>query len=95
LKYLKNIFHKENLPLNKTNRRIKKMKTKIIAMILDLISERLSNEDIKIWIDAGLDILEDKIEKSKTKLDDRFILPVIKMCREQLDIPDDYAGDED
>jgi hypothetical protein len=71
------------------------MKTKIVKMLFDVMIDRLGEEDIKIWIDNGLDILEDKIENSKTKVDDTFILPVINLLRNQLDIPDDYAGDED
>lgn len=38
--------------------------------------------------DAILDIIEDSIEKSETKLDDRFLLPLVQAVRVVLDIPD-------
>lgn len=38
--------------------------------------------------DAILDIIEDSIAKSETKLDDRFLLPLVQGVRVLLDIPD-------
>ena len=65
------------------------MKEKMIAWAIGMIVERMAAEDVKKWVDIGLDILESAIEKSETKYDDMVVLPIIKIIREAFDIPDD------
>ena len=48
----------------------------------------MTEERIKKWVDSGLDEVEDSIAKSKTKIDDILIGPVIKTIRAAFDIPD-------
>lgn len=57
-------------------------------VVMKLAREFLTEENIKGAIDAVLDKLEDLIEKSPTKVDDRLLLPPIKKLREGLNIPD-------
>ena len=48
------------------------------------IEKYLTVENIKSALDAGLDVLENLAEKTKTKLDDK----ALAMVRKGLDIPD-------
>ena len=50
--------------------------------------ERMDAEDIKKWIDTGLDIIEDKVAASPSKTDDMIVLPICKIIREALSVPD-------
>jgi len=63
------------------------MKTALIAMLQALLAV-LNEEQVKGFIDKGLDFLEDKIEASKTTWDDTMILPIINHFRKIMDIPD-------
>ena len=40
-------------------------------------------------LDAALDLVEDKIRTTETQMDDRFILPMIRLLRDRFDIPDE------
>ena len=64
------------------------MKEKIAALIAGLIVERLTGDMIKRWADMSLDMIEDAIAKSETKLDDKLALPVINAIREGFGIED-------
>lgn len=45
--------------------------------------------DLKsIFIDAGLDYIEDKVEASENKVDDMIVLPACKLVRVVLRVPD-------
>lgn len=64
------------------------MKEKVILWAITMFLERLSSTDIKKWIDMGLDLIEDKVEASVSKTDDMIVLPMCKIIREALSIPD-------
>ena len=63
------------------------MKTALIAMLQALLAV-MNEEQVKGFIDKGLDYLEDKIEASVTTWDDTMVLPVIAHFRKIMDIPD-------
>lgn len=64
------------------------MKNKILMWLVELLLAQLSPDIIKKGLDSLLDIVEDAVEDSSTTIDDRVVLPICKMIREALDIPD-------
>ena len=64
------------------------MKEKMILWAVSMFLERMSGEDIKKWIDMGLDIIEDKVAESPGKTDDMIVLPICAIVREALSVPD-------
>jgi hypothetical protein len=68
---------------------------KILVALLGQIVDHLVRQVDKKQIDAILDIAEDAIEKSPTKIDDVSLGKAIGYAREMLDIPDDLDGDSD
>lgn len=60
------------------------MKEKMLTWAVSIILERLKSEDIKRWIDAGLDMLEEKAKATPNKVDDALL----KVLREALSIPE-------
>ena len=61
----------------------------LVSQIISTVLSLLPKEKFKEIVDALLDVIEDKIEASETKIDDMVILPLIKKVRELLDIPDE------
>jgi len=64
------------------------VKEKLIVWLVSMMMERLKSEDMKDWIDKGLDMLEDKVAETSTKTDDLIILPLIGILRGAMSIPD-------
>ena len=64
------------------------MKKKMIMWAITMFVERLSSEDMKKWIDMGLDLIEDKVADSESTMDDMIVLPMCKVIREAMSIPD-------
>jgi len=64
------------------------VKEKLIVWLLTMMVERLKSEDVKNWIDQGLDMLEDKVAETSNKTDDLVILPLIGILRGAMSIPD-------
>jgi len=64
------------------------MKTKLIMWAVTMFIDKLNGEDLKKWIDMGLDMIEDKVEESPSKTDDMIVLPMCKVVREALSVPD-------
>ena len=56
--------------------------------LVGMIFEKLDSEDVKVWADKGLDMLEDKIAASPNKVDDTVVLPLINLMRVSFSIPD-------
>ena len=61
------------------------MKEKIIRTLIAILLDMLSPEIIAKALNDMLDSLEDLIEKSETKYDDRVIIPILQMIRDLLD----------
>ncbi len=70
-------------------------RNKILVALLGQIVDQLIRQVDKKQIDAILDMAEDAIEKSPTKIDDVTLGKAIGYARELLDIPDDIDGDTD
>ena len=49
----------------------------------------------KVFIDAGLDYIEDMVLESKTKIDDMAILPMCQIARDVLNVPDNDEPKEE
>ena len=64
------------------------MKEKMIMMIIGMMLKKLNSEDIKRWMDSGLDMLEEKIKASPNQYDDAICLPLIATMRMAFSIPD-------
>jgi len=64
------------------------VKETALKMLVALIIKYMTEDRIKKWVDSGLDDVEDAIAKSKSKIDDILIGPVIKTVRAAFDIPD-------
>ena len=63
------------------------MEKKVASWLIGFLLSRLNSEDVKRFIDKGLDVLEDKIMEEPDTYDD-LVLGVIKLLREMGDIPD-------
>jgi hypothetical protein len=67
------------------------MKEQMLKMLITFLLARVSEEDVKKWADMGIDLIEDAVAGSETKLDDEFVLPACSLIRNALQIPDtDY-----
>lgn len=64
------------------------MKEKLIVWMVQLMLDRLNSDEVKMWIDQGLDMMEDAVASSPNKYDDMIVLPLIKVFREATNIPD-------
>ncbi len=63
-------------------------KKEIVLFLVNLVIEKLSAEDLKKWMDMGLDKLEEKIIESPNKWDDTVGLPFIKLARAAFSLED-------
>lgn len=59
-----------------------------IKSLLSVLMANINFDLAKKAVDAALDVVEDEIEGSKTKLDDFFLLPSIAIVRAICKIPD-------
>lgn len=67
------------------------MKEQMLKMLISFILARVSEKDMKKWADAGIDLIEDSVVGSETKIDDEFVLPMCSLMRNAFQIPDtDY-----
>ena len=62
-----------------------------LPIIMGIVQELLSQENIQKYGDHLLDFVEDAVTNSKTTIDDITVLPVIKALRIGLNIPDNDA----
>ena len=59
-----------------------------MPVIVDVVEDMLSPENIAKAGDQVLDVVEDWIARTDTKWDDTLCLPLINALRERLNIPD-------
>ena len=64
------------------------MKAKLLAMLVGAVMEVLTPDLLKKFIDMVLDFVEDKVEGSKSTVDDAIVLPLCSMIRTAFDVPD-------
>ena len=67
-------------------------KGQLLIWVIEFALKRLARTDMKKIADMILDQVEEAIEASETKIDDRLVLPVIKQLREQFNIDDSEGG---
>lgn len=60
----------------------------IVGSLFTNLLSLLTPEIAKEALDAAFDVIEDKVEGSKNKIDDTIVLPVLLKLRQLLDIPD-------
>lgn len=65
------------------------IKNRLVTWMITTMIARLSPEMIKKWIDHGLDLLEEHIANTPTTTDDELIMPIIKVLRGALNVPED------
>ncbi len=71
------------------------MKEKLILWAVEMFVEKLSSEDLKKWVELGLDLLEDKAEASENKIDDMLVTSFAAMVRGAMNMEDnDEEGEE-
>ena len=61
---------------------------KLIVSLIPHLLASLPKDIIRTGIDKLLDVIEDAVKKSETEIDDATILPICKMIRDSLGIPD-------
>jgi len=64
------------------------IKQKAVMFAIGFVIEKLDEETIKLFLDFGLDLLENAVESSENKIDDQLVLPVCKIIRDSLKIED-------
>jgi Na+-transporting methylmalonyl-CoA/oxaloacetate decarboxylase beta subunit len=72
-------------------RRWKNMSTLLkllIPILMQIVESLLTPENLKLYGDKLFDLIEDFVANSETEWDDKTILPIIKLFRIGLDIPD-------
>jgi len=60
----------------------------VLPILMKIIEELLSSENIKMYGDKLFDFIEDSVKSSATTIDDATVLPIIQALREGLNIPD-------
>lgn len=65
-----------------------KIDTRTLSAISSTLMGLFGADQLKVFADYILDILEDAIAKSETTLDDRFAIPALRAFRVSFDIPD-------
>ena len=65
------------------------MKGKLLVMLINMVIARLNADDVKKWVDTGLDMIEAKVIASATKYDDMVVLPLIATIRTAFAIDED------
>lgn len=63
---------------------------KVDDFALELV-ESIDFGELVPWVDAGLDMLENKIKRSITQVDDALCLPLIGIFRVSFNVPDNDA----
>ena len=64
------------------------MQAKIIQYVISILLGFLTQEQLKSFADAILDLIENTVQKSETKVDDEIVLPLCSLIRAAFNIPD-------
>lgn len=64
------------------------MKEKMIMWAVEMFITKLSSDDLKKWVEMGLDLMEDKAEESTNTVDDMLVGAFAKMVRGAMDMED-------
>lgn len=60
----------------------------LLPIIMGMLEDLLTMGNLQKYGDKLFDFIEDAVADSETKIDDATVLPVIKMLRRTLNIPD-------
>lgn len=60
----------------------------VLPVLMDILANLLSPENIKLYGDKLFDLIEEFVEDSETTIDDKTVLPIVKALRIGLNIPD-------
>jgi hypothetical protein len=71
------------------------MKDQLISLLMSMLFAVLTPENLKKFIDAGLDAIEDIVADSSNTMDDKIVLPICKLVRNAFDVPDNDMPDRD
>ena len=71
------------------------MQAQLIKMLMTALLAVLTPENLKKFVDAGLDAIEDAVEGSSSKVDDAVVLPLCRTIRSTFDIPDNDLPDKE
>ena len=66
---------------------LKKLRGNLFEDVIEMLIKQLDPEDMRDWIEVGLDKLEDKAEKTATTLDD-LALEQLRLVLRMPDQPD-------
>ena len=69
-------------------RKVNKMKTQLISMLISALLSMLNPELLKKFADMVLDFAENYVLGTASTIDDRIVLPICEMIRRTFDIPD-------
>lgn len=61
---------------------------RVLPLVVNQLLGLLPGNILREGLDALFDKIEDRVADSDTPIDDQLALPVIRMLRSQLDIPD-------
>lgn len=64
------------------------MKDKMLLWAVEMFIAKLNSDDLKKWVEMGLDLLEDKAEESANKIDDMLVAGMARMIRGAMDMED-------
>lgn len=60
----------------------------LLPTVIGLLLKLMTTEKLKGYADRILDVVEDAVRDSETKIDDLTVLPIISSIRDAFDIPD-------
>jgi hypothetical protein len=64
------------------------MNKQLAQMLLTALFTVLTPENLRKFVDAGLDAIEDLVQESENKIDDAIVLPICKTIRTAFNVPD-------
>ena len=65
------------------------MKAKVLGMLMAALMDVLTPERLREFCDMVFDWCEDRILGSASEIDDKLVLPIIKLARTTFNVPDD------
>ena len=60
----------------------------VLTLLVSVLLPKLTPEIIKKGLDAFFNTIEEAVHNSDTQIDDITVIPVIKLLRETLNVPD-------
>ena len=64
------------------------MQAKILQYVISIVLGLLTADQLKSFADSALDLIENVVQKSESKIDDQIVLPLCSLIRAAFNIPD-------